>query len=220
MKKKSFNVALFLLLLCFIRPAAANVSLLILGDSLSAGYGIAVADSWPSEIQRRWQSTHPEFKLINASISGETTEGALRRLPALIERHQPHWVFIELGGNDGLRGFNLSTMADNLKQIITLLQANNIRVALSEIEIPPNLGPRYTQLFNQTFHNLAANNEHIVLIPFFVRHIAVQPELMQADGIHPNRDAQVQIANLMEPQLRQLLLSKESKQQAKGGKQE
>lgn len=207
MIKKSFNFAFLLILLCFIRPAAANVSLMILGDSLSAGYGIAVADSWPNEIQRRWQTQYPEFELINASISGETTEGALRRLPALIERHRPDWVFIELGGNDGLRGFNLSTMATNLQRMISLLQAENIRVALSEMEIPPNLGPRYTEQFSQTFHSLAEKNNQLVLIPFFVRNIAVQPHLMQADGIHPNRDAQVQIADIMEPQLRQLLES-------------
>lgn len=219
MIKKSFNLILLLVLICFIRPAAANVSLMILGDSLSAGYGIAVADSWPNIIQRRWQTQQPELKLINASISGETTEGALRRLPALIERHQPNWVFIELGGNDGLRGFQLATMADNLKQMIQLLKQQHIRVALSEIEIPPNLGPRYTQLFNQTYHNLANEYEDVVLIPFFVRHIAVQPELMQADGIHPNGEAQVLIADIMEPQLRQLLLSQKQPLKLKFGEQ-
>lgn len=219
MIKKSFNFILLFVLLAYIRPAAANVSLMILGDSLSAGYGIAVADSWPNIIQHRWQTEQPGLTLINASISGETTEGALRRLPTLIERHQPNWVFIELGGNDGLRGFQLTTMANNLKQIIQLLEQQHIRVALSEIEIPPNLGPRYTQLFNQTYHTLANEHEGVVLIPFFARHIAVQPELMQADGIHPNDKAQPLIADILEPQLRQLMLSHEQRLHSTLGKQ-
>lgn len=206
MKKHSFQFVLFIALLCFIRPAAANVSLLILGDSLSAGYGIAAADSWPQEVQRRWQQNHPNLQLINASISGETTAGALRRLPQLIERHQPDWVFIELGGNDGLRGFSLRTMQANLSQMIQLLESANIKVALSEIHIPPSMGPRYTRMFRQSFPQLAEQHPNVVLIPFFMRDIALQPDYMQADGIHPNTAAQVPIADILEPQLRQLLL--------------
>jgi len=206
MKKYSFQLILLSVLLCFIRPAAANVSLLILGDSLSAGYGIASADSWPNEVQRRWQQQHPSFQLINASISGETTAGALNRLPQLLERHQPDWVFIELGGNDGLRGFSLSTMRNNLSQMIQLLEAANIKVAVSEIDLPPSMGSRYTRMFRKSFEQLAEQHPNIVFIPFFMREIAVQPEYMQVDGIHPNAAAQVAIANILEPQLRQLLL--------------
>src|SRR5690554_2673424 len=206
MKKYSFQLILLSVLLCFIRPAAANVSLLILGDSLSAGYGIASADSWPNEVQRRWQQQHPSFQLINASISGETTAGALNRLPQLLERHQPDWVFIELGGNDGLRGFSLSTMRNNLSQMIQLLEAANIKVAVSEIDLPPSMGSRYTRMFRKSFEQLAEQHPNIVFIPFFMREIAVQPEYMQVDGIHPNAEAQVAIANILEPQLRQLLL--------------
>lgn len=206
MKIKSFQFVLFIVLLCCIRPAAANVSLLILGDSLSAGYGIATAESWPSEIQRRWQQSHPNLQLINASISGETTAGALSRLPQLIERHQPDWVFIELGGNDGLRGFSISTMRNNLSQMIQLLEGANIKVAVSEIEIPPSMGPRYTRMFQQSFQQLAEQHPSIVLIPFFMRDIAIQQNYMQADGIHPNTAAQQPIADILEPHLRQLLL--------------
>ena len=187
-----------------VRAAHANVSLMVLGDSLSAGYGLADADSWVSEISRHWQQQYPELQMINASISGETTAGGLSRLPSLLERHQPSMVFIELGGNDGLRGFNLNTMEANLREMITIIQAHNIAVALSEVEIPPNLGRRYTEMFRQVFHTVA-NDMDIPLVPFFMRDIALNPELMQADGIHPNLAAQPKIANIMEPQLRALL---------------
>lgn len=187
-----------------VRAAHANVSLMVLGDSLSAGYGLAEADSWVSEISRYWQQQYPELRMINASISGETTGGGLSRLPSLLERHQPSMVFIELGGNDGLRGFNLNTMEANLREMITIIQAQNIAVALSEVEIPPNLGRRYTEMFRQVFHTVA-NDMDIPLVPFFMRDIALNPELMQADGIHPNLAAQPKIADIMEPQLRALL---------------
>ncbi len=203
--KKSFIVFLvFCALLFSIRPAAAKVSLLVLGDSLSAGYGIAEADSWVREIYRYWQQNYPELEIINASISGETTQGGLNRLPRLIERHQPDWVFIELGGNDGLRGFNLNSMASNIREMVDMLQQQGVRVALSEIEITPNLGRRYTDMFRQTFHDIAKEKE-IPLIPFFMREIAVVPEYMQNDGIHPSLAAQPRIAEIMEPQLRKLL---------------
>lgn len=188
----------------FIRSAHANVSLMVLGDSLSAGYGLSEADSWVSEIARDWQANHPHLSIINASISGETTAGGLNRLENLLDRHQPNMVFIELGGNDGLRGFNLSTMENNLRQMITIIQSRNVQVALSEVEIPPNLGRRYTEMFRQVFHTVA-EDKGIPLVPFFMREVALNPDLMQSDGIHPNLAAQPKIAALMEPQLRELL---------------
>jgi acyl-CoA thioesterase-1 len=187
-----------------IRSAHANVSLMVLGDSLSAGYGLSEADSWVSEIARDWQANHPHLSIINASISGETTAGGLNRLASLLDRHQPNMVFIELGGNDGLRGFNLTTMENNLRQMITIIQSRNVQVALSEVEIPPNLGRRYTEMFRQVFHTVAEDTG-IPLVPFFMREVALNPELMQSDGIHPNLAAQPKIAALMEPQLRELL---------------
>lgn len=213
MIKKPVIYICFILLLnsvqSFTQNAIAGVSLLILGDSLTAGYGIPLTESWPSKIQEQWQKEYPEFQLINASISGETTAGALQRLPHLISTHQPNWVFIELGGNDGLRGYPLNTMTATLSSIIQLLHEQNIRVALSEVEIPPNFGPRYTAEFRQVFHTLASEYKDIVLIPFFMRPIAVQPQLMQADGLHPNVSAQAIIAQFMEPHLRQLLQTKD-----------
>lgn len=206
MKKSLIVFFVFCALLVSIRPAAAKVSLLVLGDSLSAGYGMAEADSWVREIDRYWQENYPEFDIINASISGETTQGGLNRLPQLIERHHPDWVFIELGGNDGLRGFNLNTMANNIREMIRMLQQAGIKVALSEVEITPNLGRRYTEMFRQTFHDIAEEKD-IPLIPFFMREIALVPEYMQSDGIHPSLEAQPRIAEIMEPQLRKLMES-------------
>ncbi|MCH8502666.1 MAG: arylesterase [Aliidiomarina sp.] len=187
-----------------VRSDDRNVSLLILGDSLSAGYGIAEADGWVAEISRHWQLNYPQLSVINASISGETTSGGLARLESLLERHQPDMVFIELGGNDGLRGFNLNTMENNLREMITILQSRNVQVALSEVEIPPNLGRRYTTLFREVFPRVA-NDFDIPLVPFFMREVALNPDYMQNDGIHPNLAAQPVIADLMEPKLRALL---------------
>ncbi|WP_241973881.1 arylesterase [Aliidiomarina iranensis] len=199
-----------------IRAAHANVSLMVLGDSLSAGYGLSQADSWVSEIARDWQANHPHLEIINASISGETTAGGLNRLPDLLERHQPSMVFIELGGNDGLRGFNLTTMENNLREMVALIESRNIKVALSEVEIPPNLGRRYTEMFKQVFHDVAEDMD-IPLVPFFMREIAIDESLMQNDGIHPNLAAQPIIATIMEPQLRQLLEKEVLAEQASSG---
>lgn len=187
-----------------VRSDNENVSLLILGDSLSAGYGIAEADGWVAEISRRWQAEYPQLRIINASISGETTSGGLARLESLLDRHQPTMVFIELGGNDGLRGFNLNTMENNLREMITILQSRNVQVALSEVEIPPNLGRRYTNMFREVFPRVADDFD-IPLVPFFMREVALNPDYMQNDGIHPNLAAQPVIADLMEPKLRALL---------------
>ncbi|MCC5879988.1 MAG: arylesterase [Idiomarina sp.] len=200
----SLQCSMLIILMLVIRPASANVSLLVLGDSLSAGYGISQADTWVAEIERRWQREYPEFSIINASISGDTTRGGLNRIEDVVNRHQPDVVFIELGGNDGLRGFQLDTIRDNLTQLIDYLHAEGVYVALSQIDIPPNMGRRYTTEFSALFADVADQYD-IVLVPFFMLDIATDPELMQSDGIHPNLAAQTLIADIMEPQLRALL---------------
>lgn len=204
MKNFLVKFTTILILLVFIRPAFANVSLVVLGDSLSAGYGMSKSESWVGILEQRWQQNYPEVELINASISGETTQGALRRLDGIIERHQPSAVFIELGGNDGLRGFDVSSVKENLQQIITRLQNEEIEVTISQIQIPPNYGQRFTQMFADVFPQLAQEND-IELIPFFMEQIAINPELMQDDGIHPNRAAQPKIADIMEPYLLEMV---------------
>ena len=192
------------MLFAVIRPASANVSLVVFGDSLSAGYGISQADTWVAEIARRWQRDYPEFTIVNASISGDTTQGGLNRLEDVVNQHQPDVVFIELGGNDGLRGFQIDNIRSNLSQMIAYLQQQDIKVALSQVDIPPNLGRRYTTEFSALFSDVADEYD-VVLVPFFMLEIATDANLMQRDGIHPNLAAQSLIADIMEPQLREIM---------------
>lgn len=198
--KNVLNYGFLFLLLVAIRPASANVSLVVFGDSLSAGYGISQADTWVAEIERRWQQNHPDLQIINASISGDTTQGGLNRLADVVSRHQPDIVFIELGGNDGLRGFQISSIRNNLNQMIEFLHSKDIQVALSQIEIPPNMGRRYSEQFRDVFPQVAEEHD-IPLVPFFMLDVASKSNLMQNDGIHPNLDAQAIIADIMEPKL-------------------
>lgn len=202
--KYSLPFSILVLLMAFIRPVSANVSLVVFGDSLSAGYGISQADTWVAEIERRWQRAYPEFRIINASISGDTTQGGLNRLQDVVSQHQPDVVFIELGGNDGLRGFQVDTIRANLSAMIELLQAQGIHVALSQVDIPPNMGRRYTSEFSALFADVAKHYD-VTLVPFFMLEIAPDSQLMQTDGIHPNLAAQPLIADIMEPQLRRIL---------------
>ena len=182
---------------------AKSSKLLILGDSLSAGYGLTQAQSWVSLLQNAWRKS--DISVINAAISGETTDGALARLPRLLNQHSPTHVYVELGGNDGLQGHSISKMRSNLSKIIELSQQANTTVILQEMQIPTNYGRRYTELFTQAYQTLADEYD-VVLIPFFLADIALNNDLMQADGIHPNAKAQPMIAQSMQQHLKALLL--------------
>ncbi len=171
-------------------------SILILGDSLSASFGLKENQGWVYQLNQSLHQQKAPYTLINASISGETTGGALARLPNILAKQNIDYLLIELGGNDGLRGFPPKLIKNNLLQIITLAQQQNIKVLLMTIKIPPNYGERYNQLFNQTFAE-AAKLRDIPLLPFFMEAIAIKPELMQADGIHPNLAAQPLIVAFM-----------------------
>jgi len=177
------RIIFFVLLSLFSQLAVAQ-KLLILGDSLSAAYGLQQHQGWVQLLQN---ST--DWQLINASISGETTAGGKARLPALLAQHKPDAVLIELGGNDGLRGFNVNSVESNLSEIITLIKQHTATPVLMQIRIPPNYGPRYGQQFSKIYSKLADKHQ-IPLWPFFMDHIAVNQDLMLADGIHPNVDAQ------------------------------
>ena len=166
MKNFLLKTCLFLSLLLVIRSVSANVSLVVLGDSLSAGYGLSQEQTWVAELDRRWNSSHPDINIINASISGETTRGGLSRLESVLERHQPDALFIELGGNDGLRGFDLNTVRSNLKQMIDKAQQQGVKVALSQVMVPPNYGQRFAEQFRQVFKEVA-EEEGVKLVPFF-----------------------------------------------------
>lgn len=181
-----------------VSAVAATKTLLILGDSLSAGYGLSQPQSWPALLQQSLEQKKSPWRIHNASISGETSGGALARLPALLQQHKPAAVLIEIGGNDGLRGFPVNRLRQNLQQLIALSKAAGATPVLMQIRIPPNYGPRYTEQFVAVYAELAAQHQ-IKLWPFFMDNIAVRPELMQADAIHPNAKAQPIIRDFMLP---------------------
>jgi acyl-CoA thioesterase-1 len=188
------RLKLFCLLVLFIvLPAGAQVpqgqTILILGDSLSAAYGMQVSESWPSLLQARLDEKGYGWRVFNASITGDTTQGGLSRLPRLLENQQPGLVLIELGGNDGLRGLPLEVTRNNLADMIGKSRAAGAEVILSEIHIPPNYGPVYTQRFNAIFHELAAE-QGVTLLPFLLEDVALEPGMMQNDGVHPTAAAQ------------------------------
>lgn len=197
-------MARILFALCFLISSAQAQTLLVLGDSLSAGYQMQAQQSWPALLNQKWQNEGAVHSLINASISGETTQGGLARLPALLEEHQPDWLLIELGGNDGLRGFAPAITRKNMADMIALAKANQTRVVLTQIQLPRNYGARYLRQFEQIFPELADANQ-LPLLPFFMDDIALRPELMMNDGIHPTPAAQPQIrdkvARFIEPLL-------------------
>lgn len=178
-------------LLLVIKPlsAAADNTILILGDSLSAAYGLKQEQGWVKLLQDKYDSEQVPVQLINASISGETTGGALRRLDALLNEFQPSHVLIELGGNDGLRGFPIKRLQDNLTSLVSKSKQADAKVAIMEIHIPPNYGPRYTGQFTASFAAIADETDSH-LMPFFVLDIASDKSLMQNDNIHPNKTAQ------------------------------
>ncbi|WKD24233.1 arylesterase [Pseudoalteromonas sp. KG3] len=178
-------------LLLVIKPlsAAADNTILILGDSLSAAYGLKQEQGWVKLLQDKYDTEQAPVQLINASISGETTGGALRRLDSLLNEFQPSHVLIELGGNDGLRGFPIKRLKENLASLVSKSKQADAKVAIMEIHIPPNYGPRYTGQFTASFATIAdETNSH--LMPFFVLDIASDKSLMQNDNIHPNKTAQ------------------------------
>lgn len=183
-------------------------TILILGDSLSAAYGIPIEQSWVTllakSIEKQFSKTNTHYQVHNASISGETTDGGLRALPALLKKYQPKVVIIELGANDGLRGFPLKTIEQNLARLIELAQAQNSKVLLTGIHIPPNYGQRYAIAFHNTYSRLA-ERYHTALVPFLLEGIATKASLMQEDRLHPKAEAQESIKNIVWQQLEPLL---------------
>lgn len=180
-------------------------TVLILGDSLSAAYGVETNRAWVALLRDRLtQQGLDDWQVINASISGETTDGGLRRLPDLLSQHAPDIVIIELGGNDGLRGFPPAVIEGNLDQLIVLSMEAGAHPLLVGIQIPPNYGPRYTSQFASIYPNLA-DRHAIPLVPFFLKDIYDQDGMMQGDGIHPSTQAQGQLLDNVWPQLEGLL---------------
>ncbi|ACX88935.1 Lysophospholipase [Pectobacterium parmentieri WPP163] len=192
-----------LLGLCSARAFAAD-TLLILGDSLSAGYQMPAANAWPTLLNTQWQTQKKGIAVVNASISGDTTAQGLVRLPNLLKQHQPRWVLIELGGNDGLRGFPAQNIEQDLAKIITLVKQANAQPLLMQVRLPTNYGRRYTESFSNIYPKLAEQFT-LPLLPFFMEQVYLKPEWMMEDGIHPTRDAQPFIAEWMAKQLEPLV---------------
>ena len=180
-------------------------TILVIGDSLSAAYGIELEESWVNLLRNQLKEydTDTQWHVINASISGDTTTGGLERLPGLIKEHQPVLCIIALGANDGLRGQSLDIMQNNLDAMINMCMSTGNSLLVG-IKLPPNYGDQYTQAFHNVYKNVAAKN-NIYLVDFMLEGIAFQDEYFQADRLHPTAEAQPLILDNIWPQLEQLL---------------
>ncbi len=187
------------------RPETGRHStVLVLGDSISAAYGIQREQGWVQLLEERLANIDPGYRVVNASISGDTTGGGLARLPAALETHDPALVIIELGGNDGLRGYPVPSIRKNLEQLVELAADDGREVLLVGMQIPPNYGYRYTRDFQSLFEEVASD-QGIAVVPSFLEEVGVQPGLMQDDGIHPNARAQPMLLDALWPFVETLL---------------
>lgn len=159
--------------------------LLVFGDSLSASYGLRADEGWAALLGDRLRKEGYKYRIVNASVSGETTAGGLARLPRALQTHRPAVVVLELGANDGLRALSLDGMRANLDRMIGMAKGADRKVLLLGIHMPPNYGPRYTAGFDKIYQDLAAKHR-VPLVPFFMEGVALNPRLMQSDGLHPN----------------------------------
>jgi acyl-CoA thioesterase-1 len=180
-------------------------TILVFGDSISAGYGLTdVTDGWVALLQKRLQKEGYGYQVVNASVSGETTAGGLARLPRAIALHHPKIVILELGGNDGLRALPVSAMRANLASMVQLSRNGGAEVLLLGMRMPPNYGPDYTAQFYGAY-SATAKDFKLPLVPFLLDGIALTPALMQADAIHPNEQGQPRLLANVWPELKPLL---------------
>ncbi|ENU26322.1 MAG: arylesterase [Acinetobacter sp.] len=188
--------------ICSLPTFASAKTILILGDSLSAGYGIDAKQGWVNLLQQRLDQQYPkQHKVVNASVSGETTSGALARLPKLLQTYQPEIVVIELGGNDGLRGQPPQMIQKNLAQLVQLSQKQQASVLLFGMKIPPNYGTAYSSAFEKNY-KVVSQQYKVKLLPFFLEGVAGHKNLIQNDQIHPNAKAQPILLNLAYPYIK------------------
>lgn len=211
LKRRDFNLQSLLAVawvgLTIPLDAANQQTILVLGDSLSAEYGIPKGSGWVPLLANHLSKDKPNWQVVNASISGETTAGGLARIQALLKQHQPQVVLIELGGNDALRGFPLRTTEDNLTQMVKACQSTKAKVLLTGMQIPPNYGAAYAQDFSQMFVRIAKQHQ-TDLLPFLLQSVmdAADPgNMFQADRIHPTAKAQALILAHVWPVLKKML---------------
>lgn len=183
--------------------AAEQPTILVMGDSLSAAYNIPTSSGWVSLLEKRLNE-QSNWQLVNASISGETTQGGLTRLPDLLRQHQPDLVLLELGANDGLRGLPPSLISNNLEKMVKLSELSGAKVMLIGILLPPNYGPAYLAQFENIYPNLAKEHQ-LPLVPFLLEGVADKPDLMQEDELHPTAAAQPKILETVWLELKNLL---------------
>ncbi|HWM41004.1 MAG TPA: arylesterase [Burkholderiales bacterium] len=195
---------MFFIVLWLPASAAAEKSILVLGDSLSAAYGIPRNRGWVALLEERLKRERPDYIVVNASISGETSGGGRARLRPLLEKHRPAVMILELGGNDGLRGMSATQIRTNLTAIIREAQTSGARVLLAGVKMPPNYGEVYSQSFEAVFRELARTHS-IALVPFLLEDFADKPEFFLADRLHPSEAAQPLMLERVWPVLRPLL---------------
>ena len=201
---KKLASCLLVLLACSLPAHAAEKRILVFGDSLSAGFGIAVSQSWPALLGQRLQANGSRLTVTNASISGETTAGGRARFAAAMTQFKPAIVILALGANDGLRGLPVAAMQDNLDFMVAQARKQGVRVLLVGMRLPPNYGPKYTQEFDAAFRDLA-KRQKVPLLPFLLEPIALDQNAFLADGLHPTAAAQAKILDHVWNALRPLL---------------
>lgn len=197
-------IVICLVLLSPLSIASQKASILIVGDSISAEYGIESQSGWANLLASKITQEKLPYQVINASISGDTTISGLNRLKPLLEKYQPAVIILELGGNDGLRGLPVKVMKNNLHKMIEMSKRHQSKVLLAGMKIPPNYGKRYTDAFYKVYQDLSKTHK-TRLIPFLLEGIGDKPELMQSDGIHPTQAAQPLIMNSVWEKLQPLL---------------
>lgn len=193
-----------LLCLFSLLTTAHAKTLLVFGDSLSAAYNLRQQQGWVSLLSQQLNLSHPDVNVVNASVSGETTQGGLSRLPKLLETHQPTWLVLELGANDGLRGYPLNQMKQNLAQMIDQSQQTGATVLLVGNRLPSNYGRTYTTQFFNIYKELAEEYQ-LAYVPFMLENVALNDALMQNDRLHPNADGQPVVLKNITPHLLPLL---------------
>jgi len=187
--------------------ATAEPGILVVGDSLSAGYGIDIKQGWVTLLEQRLKTQGYGYRVVNASVSGETSTGARGRLQKLLELHRPGIMILEIGANDGLRGLPIKQTKENLTAMVTQAKASGIRVLIAGMQMPPNYGAKYTQEFAAVFVDVAREQQQ-PLIPFFLDGVALDMNLVQADGLHPTAAAQTRLLDNVWPILKPLLKKK------------
>lgn len=183
---------------------SASTTLLVMGDSLSAAYNLRQQDGWVSLLENQLSKSHPSINVVNASISGETTQGGLSRFSVLLATHKPKWVILELGANDALRGYPLNQTTLNLERMIEQAHQVSSTVLLIGNHIPQNYGKRYTEMFFNLYKNIA-DKYNLEYLPFMLQNVALNKNLMQDDGFHPNKNGQTIVLQNIQPYLQALL---------------